>query len=97
VYDVVITGVRAKDKFRGAAARNVEIKSTSITTAISRPAGRRVLGWEVRYGNGTAGGRGGLQELGKTLKRSFKRQCYQWNDIHGCTDRRLQFREGQPK
>jgi hypothetical protein len=26
VYDVVITGVRTKDKFRGAAARNAEIK-----------------------------------------------------------------------
>ena len=26
MYDVVITGVRAKDKFRGAAARNAEIK-----------------------------------------------------------------------
>ena len=26
VYDVVITGVRAKDRFRGSAARNAEIK-----------------------------------------------------------------------
>jgi hypothetical protein len=26
VYDVVITGVRVKEKFRGAAARNAEIK-----------------------------------------------------------------------
>ena len=38
LYDIVIIGVRANDKFRGAAARNAaRSRRTGTTTAISKP------------------------------------------------------------
>ena len=79
VYDVVITGVGAKDKFRGAAARNAEIKKHKHYDShkqACREAGstdRRLDTEMIPLAIETLGTAGGeLQELGKALKRSFE-------------------------
>jgi hypothetical protein len=80
VYDVVITGVRAKDKLRGAAARNAENKKhkhyDSHKQACREEAGsmdRRLDPEMIPLAIETLGTAGEeLQESGKALKRSFE-------------------------
>ena len=79
MYDVVITGVRAKDRFRGSAARNAEIKKHRHHDShkqVCREAGctdRRLDKKMIPLAIETLGTAGEeLQEIGKALKRSFE-------------------------
>ena len=79
MYDVVIIGVRAKDKIRGSAARKAEIKKHKHYDShkqVCREAGCMDMRLDTEMiplaieTLGTAEGE--LQDLGKALKRSFE-------------------------
>jgi len=93
VYDLVITGVRAKDKFRGAAARNAEIKKHKHYDShkqACREAGstdRRLDTEMIPLAIETLGTAGEeLQELGKALKRSFETTVLPIDDCSAAAD-----------
>ena len=93
VYDVVITGVRAKDKFIGSAARNAEIKKHKHYDS-HKQACREAGSTEMRLDAemiplaietlGTAEEE--LKDLGKALKRPFETTVLPVDDSSAAAD-----------
>ena len=93
MYDVEITGARAKDNFRGSAARNAEIKKYKHYDSHKQTC-RKAGSMDKRLDTemiplaietlGTAGEE--LQELGKALKRSFEMTVLPVDDCSATAD-----------